>query len=232
MGYRPSPKLISVTKTRTRIVKDNGITNFWGWFGDRYKKVTEKYTDIEEDTTERDNYDNERQKFDRERNELNNKLQNIRNQIQTLPDCAKELGKLQREYERKMEELKYQQNEMERARLERIQKRRQGEIAFLNSRKTELVNKLTEYLSFSQSPLYSSLKEGALKYLEGCRINLESVIRSYFKQESEKYIDCLETMLNTLESETVNIEVEKKRDSLCTSKKVIEEFVEEIKSLF
>ena len=95
----------------------------------------------------------------------------------------------------------------------------------------DLLKVLTDVLSFSQSPLHSSLKVDTFKYLENCRNNLENVIRSYFKQESEKYIAQLETMLNTLESTTVNLEVAKKRDSLCASKKVIEKFVEEIKSL-
>lgn len=231
LGYRPSSRWITVTRTRTRSVKDNGFTNLWGLFGNRYKKVTEEYTDIEEDTTERDNYDYKRQTLDRERNELNNQLQNIRNQIQTLPDLANELRQLQREYERKKEEIEYQQKEIERSRIEYNQKKRQGEQAFLNSRKMDLLKVLTDVLSFSQSPLHSSLKVDTFKYLENCRNNLENVIRSYFKQESEKYIAQLETMLNTLESTTVNLEVAKKRDSLCASKKVIEKFVEEIKSL-
>lgn len=231
LGRRPSVRYTEVTKTRTYEVKDNGITNLWGLFKDRYKTVRESYQDIEEDSTERDNYDRKRKSLDSERNKLSCQLQTVRNQIQSLPDLADELRKLERDFERKQAEIEYQQKEVERAQFEYNQKRRQGEMAFLNSRKMELLKVLTDVLSFPQSNLHSSLKKDTLRFMKDCRENLETVIRSYFKKESERYIAHLESMLNTLESTITDSELKRKRDSLCANKMAIEKFSEEIKSI-
>lgn len=231
LGYRPSVSYKEVTRYRTVRVKDNGFTNLWGLFGDRYREKTESYTDYLEDSSERDEYDRKKASLNSERITLNNKLQNIRTQISALPDLSEELRQLERDYERQKEKIEFEQKEIERAQIEYNQKKRQGEYAFLQSRKSDLIKVLTEVLCFAQSPLYMSLKKDTAKYLQDRREILEEIIRSYFKQESEKYISHLNTMLATLKSSTKNVEVEKKRESLIVNKGLINNYISEIKKL-
>ena len=231
LGYRPSVSYKEVTRYRTVRVKDNGLTNLWGLFGDRYREKTESYTDYLEDSSERDEYDRKKASLNSERITLNNKLQNIRTQISALPDLSEELRQLEKDYERQKEQIEFQQKEIERAQIEYNQKKRQGEYAFLQSRKSDLTKVLTEVLCFSQSPLYMSLKKDTAKYLQERRELLEEIIRSYFKQESEKYISHLNTMLTTLKSSTKNVEIEKKRESLIVNKGLINNYILEINKL-
>lgn len=226
LGRRPDAKLV----TRTKTVKvERSRLNPLRWFGDKYTTEEKSYKDY--DYSEQKAYDKKRQALISEKSSLNSQLSAIRQQIDNLPDMEYELQTIARKIERQLQEKDYQLNEIRKAKETQQKEMVAGREAFLNKRKRTLLNTLNNVLANGQSDLHLSLKNHSLKYLSELRGSLILIIRNFFKEESDKYIQQLNDMLNNLSSSVGNKEIEQKRNHLNVNKKKVIALIKELKTL-
>lgn len=223
LGRRPDAQQV----TRTREVKvKRSIFNPLRWFGDTYATKTEFYTDY--DYSDQQAYDHKRDNLNSERSSLKSKLVTIQRQIDNLPDMEFELLTIARDIERQVKEKEYQLNEIRKEEEFQQKEIAAGREAFLNNRKTSLINMLRSILANEQSELHRSLRTDSTKCLNELRGNLVGIIRSYFKEESNNYIKQLTEMLNNISSTIENSAIEQKRNALNISKKKVVDLIAEI----
>ena len=226
LGRRPDAKLV----TRTRPVKvERSFFNPKRWFGDKYTTEEKSYKDY--DYSEQKAYDQKRQELISEKSSLDNRLSAIRQQIENLPDMEYELRTIARKIERQLQEKDYQLNEIRKAKETQQKEMAAGREAFLNNRKRTLLNTLNSILTNGQSDLHLSLKNHSLKYLSELRGSLTLIIRNFFKEESDKYIQQLNIMLNNLSTSVENKEIEQKRNHLNVNKQKVIALIKELKTL-
>lgn len=226
LGRRPDVK--SVTRTKTEKV-ERSIFNPKRWFGDKYTTEEKSYED--NDDSEQRAYDQKRQELISEKSSLDSQLSTILQQIDNLPDMEHELRKIARNIKRQQQEKDYQLNEIRKAKETKQKEMAAGREAFLNNRKRTLLNTLNSILTNELSELHLSLKNHSSKYLRELRGNLTSIIRNFFKEESDKYIQQLNIMLNNLSTSVENKEIEQKRNHLNVNKKEVIALIKELKIL-
>ena len=199
------------------------------WFGDKYTTEPRLCTDY--DYSAQNEYDRKKSNLDSEKNTLNNQLSAIRRQIENLPDMELQLQTIARDIERQVKEKEYQLKEIQKEK-EDMQKRMEaGKEAFLKSRKTTLINMLQSILTNEQSELHRSLKKDSFQSLKELRGNLVSIIRKYFKDESNNYINQLNIMLSNISSTIENKTIEQKRCNLTLRKNKILNLKREVEAL-
>jgi len=226
LGRRPNPR--PVRRSREVLV-ERSRWNPLRWFGNTYKTRTEYYTDY--DYSDQEEFDKKRQKLVSERESLNNRLSTIRQKIDDLPDMEGELELIARNIERELKEKEYQLNEIRKEKEAQQKEMAAGREAFLNSRKTALVNTLRSVLANDQSELHRSLRTDSTKCLNELRSNLIGIIRRYFKEESGNYIKHLNVMLDNISSSIKNYDIEQKRNALNVSKNKVTSLIAEIETI-
>lgn len=142
-----------------------------------------------------------------------------------------ELELIARNIERELKEKEYQLNEIRKEKEAQQKEMAAGREAFLNSRKTALVNTLRSVLANDQSELHRSLRTDSTKCLNELRSNLIGIIRRYFKEESGNYIKHLNVMLDNISSSIKNYDIEQKRNALNVSKNKVTSLIAEIETI-
>lgn len=226
LGRRPDAR--PVTRYRNVQVK-RSIMNPLRWFGDKYTTESRPYTDY--DYSAQNEYDRKKSNLDSEKNSLNHQLSAIRRQIDNLPDMELQLQIIARDIERQVKEKEYQLKELQKEKDARQKEMKAGKEAFLNSRKTALINMLQSILTNAQSELHRSLKNDSFQSLKELRGSLVSIIRKYFKDESSNYINQLNIMLSNISSTIENKTIEQKRCNLTLSKNKILNLKREVEAL-
>ena len=226
LGRRPDARPV----TRYKEVRvERSKWNPLRWFGDKYTTESQPYTDY--DYSAQNEYDRKKSNLDSEKNSLNNQLSAIRRQIENLPDMELQLQTIARDIERQVKEKEYQLKEIQKEK-EDMQKRMEaGKVKFLNDRKAVLINMLQSILTNEQSELHRSLKNDTFQSLKELRGNLVSIIRKYFKDESNNYINQLNIMLCNISSTIENKAIEQKRSNLTLSKNKILSLRREVEAL-
>lgn len=226
LGRRPDARPV----TRYKEVRvERSKWNPLRWFGDKYTTELQPYTDY--DYSAQNEYDRKKSNLDSEKNSLNNQLSAIRRQIENLPDMELQLQTIARDIERQVKEKEYQLKEIQKEK-EDMQKRMEaGKVKFLNDRKAVLINMLQSILTNEQSELHRSLKNDTFQSLKELRGNLVSIIRKYFKDESNNYINQLNIMLCNISSTIENKAIEQKRSNLTLSKNKILSLRREVEAL-
>jgi len=226
LGRRPSARAF----TNSREIRvERSKWNPCRWFGDKYTTETEYFTDY--DYSEQNAFDRKLRNLESEKASINSRLSTIRRQIDNMPDLEGELQLIARKIEQEIKEKEYQQNQIRIKKEEQQREMAAGREAFLNSRKKSLINMVHSVLANDQSELHRSLRADSMQCLAELRGNLVSIIRSYFEEESKKYIKQLNVMMNNISSSTENKEIEQKRNALNVSKKMVTNLIADLSTI-
>ena len=220
LGSRPQVE----HKTVVHKVKNNGWSNAWGFFRDRYK---ETYETVHDDSKRR-KYDADRREIERDYTKWLDANQSKLDALERRLADAEDNENLQRIWKRQIEEAKRRIKE-EQEIIEEAKKH--ARTSYLKMLKKDLRRQIDEQLSVPDGKMIIDLKAGVRESLQRSIQPLVQALHKLWDQKKNEYIARLRDMIVRIENLNNSGENERMIQLLSTDLKTLQQLSGKIKQL-
>lgn len=220
LGSRPQVEY----KTVTHKVKNNGLTNLWGAFGDRYKETPKTVRD----ESKRQKYDADRREIERDYTKWLDANQSKLDALEKRLADAEDNENLQRIWMRQIEEAKRRIKE-EQEIIEEAKKH--ARTSYLKMLKKDLRRQIDEQLSVPDGKMIIDLKAGVRESLQRSIQPLVQALHKLWDQKKNEYIARLKDMIVRIENLNNSGENERMIQLLAADLKTLQQLSGKIKQL-
>lgn len=214
LGSRPGVRY----KTVSEEVKNNGFTNLWGLFGDRYKTETRQ----ELDYSAQEAYDKDRRRIEQR---YSNDIQSKRSEMQRLNERLEKVRQnenLCSIWETKVKEIEQEIQKEERF-LEDL--KMNARTSFLKNIKQELLSHLDKHLSSPEGHIYADLTVGIRENLQNSIGQILQALYAIFDEKRNEYVSNLQLMISRIEESNNVLENSHRIQILSTDIKVLDDSI-------
>ena len=220
LGSRPQVE----HKTKVHKVKNNGLTNFYGLFGNRYKETCETV----HDDSKRRKYDADRREKERDYTKWLAANQSKLDALERRLADAEDNENLQRIWMRQIEEAKRRIKE-EQEIIEEAKKH--ARTSYLKMLKKDLRRQIDEQLSVPDGKMIIDLKAGVRESLQRSIQPLVQALHKLWDQKKNEYIARLKDMILRIENLNNSGENERMIQLLAADLKTLQQLSIQIKQV-
>ena len=180
-------------------VKDNGLTNLWGLFGDRYKTVSREVDDY----SAQNRYDANRRDIEQQYASKLQTKQREKNAMEQKVDAARNNENLRQLWESKVRNIEAEIQREEKL-LEEAKKN--AYTSFLKKIQQDLQKQVDTYLALPGGQMYADLTAGVRENLQSSINPILAALYGIFDQKKKEYISNLQNMIARIEGSSDNVE--------------------------
>lgn len=205
-------------------VIDNGFTNLWGIFGDRYKTVEK----VVPDYSAQNRYDANRRDIEQQYASKIQTKQREKNVMEQKVDAARNNENLRQLWESKVRNIEAEIQREEKL-LEEAKKN--AYTSFLKKIQQDLQKQVDTYLALPGGQMYADLVAGVRENLQSSINPILAALYGIFDQKKKEYISNLQNMIARIEGSSDNVENSKTIQILSSDINVLNNCINIIKNI-
>lgn len=211
-------------RTEYNKVIDNGFTNLWGLFGDRYKTVEK----VVPDYSAQNRYDANRRDIEQQYASKIQTKQREKNAMEQKVDAARNNENLRQLWESKVRNIEAEIQREEKL-LEEAKKN--AYTSFLKKIQQDLQKQVDTYLTLPGGQMYADLVAGVRENLQSSINPILAALYGIFDQKKKEYISNLQNMIARIEGSSDNVENSKTIQILSSDINVLNNCINIIKNI-
>lgn len=211
-------------RTEYNKVIDNGFTNLWGLFGDRYKTVEK----VVPDYSAQNRYDANRRDIEQQYASKIQTKQREKNAMEQKVDAARNNENLRQLWESKVRNIEAEIQREEKL-LEEAKKN--AYTSFLKKIQQDLQKQVDTYLALPGGQMYADLVAGVRENLQSSINPILAALYGIFDQKKKEYISNLQNMVARIEGSSDNVENSKTIQILSSDINVLNNCINIIKNI-
>ncbi|WP_424655929.1 dynamin family protein [Capnocytophaga granulosa] len=211
-------------RTEYNKVIDNGFTNLWGLFGDRYKTVEK----VVPDYSAQNRYDANRRDIEQQYASKIQTKQREKNAMEQKVDAARNNENLRQLWESKVRNIEAEIQREEKL-LEEAKKN--AYTSFLKKIQQDLQKQVDTYLTLPGGQMYADLVAGVRENLQSSINPILVALYGIFDQKKKEYISNLQNMIARIEGSSDNVENSKTIQILSSDINVLNNCINIIKNI-
>ena len=220
LGARPGKG----RRTEYYKVKDNGLTNLWGLFGDRYKTDSREVDDY----SAQNRYDANKRQIEQQYTSKIQMKQREKNAMEQKVDAARNNENLRQLWESKVRNIEAEIQREEKL-LEEAKKN--AYTSFLKKIQQDLQKQVDRYLALPGGQMYADLTAGVRENLQESTDPILNALYGIFDQKKKEYISNLQNMITRIEGSSDNVENSKKIQILSSDINILNNCINIIKNI-
>ena len=205
-------------------VKDNGLTNLWGLFRDRYKTDSREVDDY----SAQNRYDANKRQIEQQYTSKIQMKQREKNAMEQKVDAARNNENLRQLWESKVRNIEAEIQREEKL-LEEAKKN--AYTSFLKKIQQDLQKQVDRYLALPGGQMYADLTAGVRENLQESIDPILNALYNIFDQKKKEYISNLQNMIARIEGSSDNVENSKTIQILSSDINVLNNCINIIKNI-